>query len=150
MSPPDDASTYSNTHADFQDISARSPISYTDSTSARQSLDSRSPRTPRSALNASGRFERPQATNEEGFEEVGLNDDVKPKRKSLFSRFEHSTEAPTSEDTSRPNSSHRGFHLPGRKRGQSGQGAELGNIENDVPVSTSALATKESEDGIIG
>lgn len=62
---------------------------------------------------------------------MGLNDDVKPKKKGIFSRFTNDTpESPTSTDGgSRPNSSHHGFHLPGRKRGVSGQGAELGNID---------------------
>ncbi|MCJ1240659.1 hypothetical protein MMC14_008663 [Varicellaria rhodocarpa] len=122
------------------DISARSPI-YQDGTSARQSLDSRSPRTPRSAINGNGRFERPNPTDEEGFEEVGLNDEAKPKKRGIFSRFGDQVDAPASEDSSRPSSSHRGFHLPGRKRGQSGQGAELGNIDRP--------ASAPREDGVV-
>ena len=73
------------------------------------------------------------------FEDVGLDADAKPKedpkqqhakKRGIFSRFgdqNPDTVSPT--DGSRPSSSHRGFHLPGRKRGQSGQGAELGSIE---------------------
>lgn len=57
-----------------------------------------------------------------------MNDEVKPKKKGFFSRFGDSTESANPEEASRPGSSHRGFHLPGRKRGQSGQGAELGSI----------------------
>ena len=72
---------------------------------------------------------------------MGLNDDVKPKRRGIFSRFEHSADSVTSEDTSRPSSSHK-FHIPGRKRGQSGQGAELGNINGVVPNGTAPLANK--------
>lgn len=61
---------------------------------------------------------------------MGLNDEVKPKKKGLFSRFTNDApESPVSADVSRPNSSHYGFHIPGRKRGASGQGAELGNID---------------------
>ncbi|MCJ1359620.1 MAG: hypothetical protein MMC33_009622 [Icmadophila ericetorum] len=116
------------------DISARSPVYQTD-TAPRQSLDSRSPRTPRSAISSARKFEKPQPTDEEGFEDVGLNDETKPKKRGLFSRFGDLTESATPEDTSRPTSSHRTFHLPGhlpgRKRGQSGQGAELGNIDQD-------------------
>ena len=67
---------------------------------------------------------------------MGLNDDTKPKRKSIFSRFGDSVDPPSSEEGSRPSSSHRGFHLPGRKRGQSGQGAELGNITKPAPRET--------------
>jgi hypothetical protein len=133
-----------------QDISAKSPVSYTDS--GRQSLDSsiRSPRTPRSAINGSGRFERPQPTDEEMFEDVGLNDDFKPKRRSLFARFGDLAEPPTPEETSRPPSSHRGFHLPGRKRGQSGQGSELGSIPKPEAAPKPILSSdKEIDDGVI-
>ncbi|MCJ1373241.1 hypothetical protein MMC20_004469 [Loxospora ochrophaea] len=110
------------------DISARSPISQPENPLGRQSLDSRTSRLPRSAVNGSGRYATPQPTDEEGFEEVGLNDETKPKRKSFFSRFGDAVEPSSADESSRPTSSHRGFHLPGRKRGASGQGAELGNI----------------------
>jgi hypothetical protein len=74
-----------------QDISARSPVSQTDSIPSRQSLDSRAARHPthhRGAVNGN-HFERPQRTEEEeeAFEDVGLNDDPKPKKKGIFSRF---------------------------------------------------------------
>lgn len=64
------------------------------------------------------------------FEDVGLNDETKqiPKKRGIFARFGENTENPAPGDHPRPSSSHRGFHLPGRKRAQSGQGAELGNI----------------------
>ena len=77
-----------------QDISARSPVSQPDSMPSRQSLDSRvfrQPSHPRSAVNG-GHFERPPKTDEEeAFEDVGLNDDPKPKKKSIFSRFADSS-----------------------------------------------------------
>ena len=83
-----------------------------------------------SVINSPNRLERPQPTEEETFEDVGLSDEVKlpPKKKGIFARFGETPESPTSTESPRPSSSHRGFHLPGRKRGQSGQGAELGNL----------------------
>jgi hypothetical protein len=66
-----------------------------------------------------------QVLPEEGFEEVGLNDEPKPqpKKRSIFSRFgdnSHANEKPEE----RPASSHH-FSLTGRKRAESGGGAEL-------------------------
>ena len=97
----------------------------------------------RPGTRSSGQSERPQPTEEERFEDVGLNDDSKlaPKKKGIFARFGDNSENASTSDTSRPSSSHRGFHLPGRKRGQSGQGAELGNIDRP-PV-------KGDDDGVI-
>ncbi|MCJ1300590.1 hypothetical protein MMC08_003387 [Hypocenomyce scalaris] len=123
------------------DISARSPVVPSESNPPRQSLDSRTSRMPRSAINGSGHFKRPQPTDEEGFEDIGLNDETKPKKRGIFSRFGDSADPSASDDNSRPSSSHRGFHIPGRKRGQSGQGAELGNINKP--------ATTGDDDGII-
>ena len=99
-------------------------------------------RPPRSAIKAN-QFERPEPTDEEAFEDVGLNDEAKqpPKKRGIFSRFGDNNEISAAGDTSRPISSHRGFHLPGRKRGQSGQGAELGNIDRP--------ADDEVDDGVI-
>lgn len=73
---------------------------------------------------------------EETFEDVGLaDDDTKPKKKGLFARFnETSTDAPSSGSNSRLSSTHLGLRLPGRKRGQSGQGAELSNIKPQSPA----------------
>lgn len=106
-----------------QDISARSPV--VSHEVGRQSLDSaRIPRLPRSAINER-RFERQPPTAEEGFEDVGLNDEAKqPKKKGFFSKFGENTDPNT---TAAPTTSR--FHLPGRKRGQSGVGEELGNIQ---------------------
>ena len=132
-----------------KDISARSPIYQSDGITPRQSLDSRSPynrtMSANGAVQKNGPTSRPK--DDEGFEEVGLHDDVKPKRRTFFSRFGDSAEATAgSENGSRPNSSHHGFHLPGRKRGQSGQGAELGSIPKSpqVPMPTS------EENGVVG
>lgn len=85
-------------------------------------------------------FGRPQSTEEEEFEDVGLQDEPKPKKKGFLSRFgdSGSDAASNAGDTGK---SHFGLHLPGRKRGQSGQGAELGNIERP--------ASKGKPDGIV-
>ncbi|KAN0067691.1 hypothetical protein V8E54_014256 [Elaphomyces granulatus] len=117
------------------DISARSPVSQIDQLPSRTSLDSHfSPMTSRSTINESA-FEQPQGMDEKRFEDVGLgDDDVKPKKKSIFARFgDTSSENPTSSTGSRPSSSHLGFRIPGRKRGHSGQGSELGSINSQIP-----------------
>jgi len=109
------------------DISARSPIPRSSSDMGRQSLDSaRIPRLPRSAI-GDRRFERQPPTAEEGFEDVGLNDEhaKQAKKRGFFSKFgDGSSEqaAPSATTGSR-------FHIGGRKRGQSGVGEELGNIQ---------------------
>ena len=84
----------------------------------------------KSAYRNSGQLERPRPTEEETFEDVGLNDETKqvPKKRGIFARFGDNSESSAPGDNSRPSSSHRGFHLPGRKRAPSGQGAELGNM----------------------
>jgi hypothetical protein len=68
------------------------------------------------------RFERQPPTAEEGFEDVGLNDDSNkhPKKRGFFSKFGDS-------DSQSPTASR--FHITGRKRGQSGTGEELGSIQ---------------------
>lgn len=78
-------------------------------------------------------IERPTAHAEDTFEDVGLNDDAapKPKRHGLFSRFgSSSTTSDAAEGNARvPGSGMMSGHsFFGRKRGQSGQGAELGNM----------------------
>ncbi|KAL1644761.1 hypothetical protein SLS58_004226 [Diplodia intermedia] len=117
------------------DISARSPVCENLDVRPRQSLDSR--RLPRSSLNER-RFERPISTTEEDFEDVGLNDEPrlneeppKQKKKGFFARFGDSSENLAKPDA-RP-SSGLGFHLVGgRKRGQSGQGAELSPMSRSM------------------
>jgi hypothetical protein len=109
-----------------QDISGRSPILQADSFTSRTSLDSRpASRYPtRSTLNSTT-FERP-ATAEEGFEDVKLNEEAKqqPKKKSFLSRFGDSS----GETTTKEDGKHHFHILPGRKRGQSGTGSELGDM----------------------
>ena len=98
----------------------------------RQSLDSaRLQRLPRSAI-GDRRFERQPPTAEEGFEDVGLNDEQvrqQTKKKGFFSKFGEVSESTNGQlpSTSR-------FHLPGRKRGQSGVGEELGSIPRPETV----------------
>jgi len=104
------------------DISARSPIIPAEP--LRQSLDSaRIPRLPRSAI-GDRRFERQPPTAEEGFEDVGLNDEhaKQVKKKGFFSKFGDGSE------TSAPSTTGSRFHIGGRKRGQSGVGEELGSM----------------------
>ncbi|KAM7192239.1 hypothetical protein V8F20_008941 [Naviculisporaceae sp. PSN 640] len=133
------------------DISAKTPI--TADVAPRQSLDSRFPRaSPRSSVlkqqqQELRRFEqREPPTPEEAFEDVGLNDDgkqnVPPKRRGFFSKFgaDVTTATPVHHDSTNPSTTTGGGNLqtmsrflPGRKRGQSGQGAELGAM----PISSS-------------
>ncbi|EXJ85210.1 hypothetical protein A1O3_05885 [Capronia epimyces CBS 606.96] len=108
------------------DISGRSPIVQTDSFTSRTSLDSRpSTRFPTRSTFNSSTFEEPTA--EEGFEDVKLNEEPKqqPKKKSFLSRFGDS-----SGDTGsvKEDGKHHFHLLPGRRRGQSGTGDELGDM----------------------
>ncbi|KAF2092977.1 hypothetical protein NA57DRAFT_49117 [Rhizodiscina lignyota] len=121
------------------DISARSPMPDFDAR-ARQSLDSRRAmytREPRSSFNRHS-IDRPDAPVDEGFEEVGLNEETKPKKRGLFGLG--SQQPPTSNPDG--NKSSTGSKLfPGRKRGQSGQGSELGQMNR--PRSAQTVETKE-------
>jgi hypothetical protein len=106
--------------------------------SARPSLDRRSQDRPSMDRTRGS----PIAATGEGFVDVGL-DEPKPQRKrGLFSRFgdsgnNNSEEARPGSGAGQPGSTHHGFHL-GRKRGQSGQGAELRAMQRD-PVPTVAV-----------
>ena len=105
---------------------------------SRQSLDSaRLPRLPRTAI-SDRRFEREPPTEEEGFEDVGLNDDGAKhvKKKGFFSRFGDGADS-----TGQASTGSR-FHIGGRKRGQSGTGEELENIK---PASTMGGPTEVEE-----
>ncbi|KAF3059539.1 hypothetical protein GL218_05103 [Daldinia childiae] len=117
------------------DISARSPVLGHDQ--QRQSLDSaRFPRSPRISVR-----NRPwdPPTAEEGFEDVGLNDDQKqPKKRGFFAKFSESQESPV--HTQGLGMSR---FIPGRKRAQSGQGSELGNIER--PKSRQSIEEQEMQ-----
>ncbi|KAK9417211.1 hypothetical protein SUNI508_09015 [Seiridium unicorne] len=111
------------------DITAKSPIVH--DIPSRSSLDSaRFPRMPRTSVRDRS-FDREPPTAEEGFEDVGLHDETNkqqqsqtqaPKKRSLFARFGDSQE---------PNTHGQGMSrfIPGRKRAQSGQGAELGSMD---------------------
>jgi hypothetical protein len=121
------------------DISARSPIQdNVHETYPRQSLDARrsvdtrrsldvrrSRATPRSSMQQPRHSESHDQVPEEGFEDVGLNDEPKPqpKKRSIFSRFGDNNHANDKTDE-RPTSSHH-FSLTGRKRAESGAGSEL-------------------------
>ncbi|KAK0730781.1 hypothetical protein B0H67DRAFT_478316 [Lasiosphaeris hirsuta] len=143
------------------DISAKSPVVAVDP-SPRQSLDSgrfsRLP--PRSALSERrfghghcGPYQPP--TPEESFEDVGLNDDGKnnqqsqgqqqPKKRSFFAKFGSDSAAPEA-PVANANSQAMSRFLTGRKRGQSGQGAELGAIPSpisDRPMTENSLQEQE-------
>ena len=67
---------------------------------------------------------------EEKFEEVGLNDETKPKKKGIFARFGDTSDTPPSGTKS----TSFGFHIPGRKRGQSGGGSELCAMKGPTSV----------------
>lgn len=79
-------------------------------------------------------MERQPPTAEEGFEDVGLDDQKQhPRKRGFFSKF---SDAQSSDRESSPQASMSRF-LPGRKRGQSGQGAELGTIDHPKVMVTS-------------
>ncbi|KAG6010623.1 hypothetical protein E4U21_005121 [Claviceps maximensis] len=100
------------------DVTARSPVVSNDSF-GRQSLDSaRFARPPRSALD--GKFvHRQPPTDEEIFEDIGLDDYMQqPRKRGFFSKLTESQDASGQTNMTR-------FLMSGRKRGHSGQGAEL-------------------------
>jgi len=128
------------------DIPPRFPvIPKTSNPCGRHSLDV--PRLQRSAMHEP-KFERQPPTAEE-FEDVNLNDpDVKkelPGRKGFFGKFgdgETPPQTPTSLTSTGMGMGR--FHLPGRKRGHSGQGAELGDMKRPGTV-TPVASTVSSE-----
>lgn len=82
-------------------------------------------------------MERPTSTVEEAFEDVGLDDQKQypsqqSRKRGFFSKFSdgQDKEATNQGPVSR-------FLIPGRKRGQSGQGSELGNMEHPKVIVTS-------------
>ncbi|ORY60137.1 uncharacterized protein BCR38DRAFT_54532 [Pseudomassariella vexata] len=131
------------------DISARSPVIMYDQ--SRQSLDSRRSldsarfqRPPRSSIRNRALYEPPTA--EEGFEEVGLNDEQKqqqplqqPKKRGFFAKFSDSQDS----NAGNHNPTMMARFMPGRKRAQSGQGAELGNMER--PKSSQSMEGEEMQ-----
>lgn len=79
----------------------------------------------------------PTPTAEEPFEDVGLDDQKSqlangqhPRKRGFFSKFSDGQEK-DGQSVSR-------FLIPGRKRGQSGQGAELGSMDHPKVLVTSA------------
>lgn len=109
----------------------------------RQSLDSaRLPRLPRSAVERS--FQQPP-TAEERFEDVGLDDykqtQPQPQKRSFFSKFSESREkdASTQPAVSR-------FLMHGRKRAQSGQGSELGPMDNNANAPPKVTVSSEGQE----
>ncbi|TKA65100.1 hypothetical protein B0A55_10037 [Friedmanniomyces simplex] len=125
------------------DISARSPVLQAayDTGRPRASLDSRTfqPPPPRSSNSFTRPSQVPAQTQEEphpDFEDVDIQDkptaqqQQQPKKRGLFSRitdYGDHTERPGSQDGN-VNKEKPWHHFGGRKRGQSGQGAELGAI----------------------
>lgn len=84
-----------------------------------------------------GLDKQPASMEEEQFEDVGLDDEeAKPKKKGIFSRLGDFT---TSDSQSTGNSR---FHIPGRKRGQSNVGAELGSMP--APTATAGPDGRET------
>lgn len=57
---------------------------------------------------------------------MGLNEEPKPKKRGLFG-FGESKPATSNPESDKTNSGHRSL-FTGRKRGQSGQGSELGQM----------------------
>ncbi|KAG5973550.1 hypothetical protein E4U55_000421 [Claviceps digitariae] len=100
------------------DVTARSPIT-SNGSFGRQSLDSaRFSRLPKSAMDAKF-VDRQPPTAEEVFEDVGLDDHKQqPRKRGFFSKLTDLQDASGQPNVSR-------LLISGRKRGHSGQGAEL-------------------------
>ena len=147
----------------LQDISGRSPVIGAMGRPSmgerpRASLDSRTFQpSPRKSTNLQRPPPVPLAPamrEEEGFEDVGLNDDPKPltqqapppKKRGFLSRLTDSSnnDQATPGATSGQDSK---WHFGGRKRGQSGQGAELGSmpIREDTPKPAPESGLRHSE-----
>ena len=147
----------------LQDISGRSPVIGAMGRPSmgerpRASLDSRTFQpSPRKSTNLQRPPPVPLAPamrEEEGFEHVGLNDDPKPltqqapppKKRGFLSRLTDSSnnDQATPGATSGQDSK---WHFGGRKRGQSGQGAELGSmpIREDTPKPAPESGLRHSE-----
>ncbi|KAK5717775.1 hypothetical protein LTR15_008614 [Elasticomyces elasticus] len=160
------------------DISARSPVlqglqdagagrtrASLDPGRTRASLDSRTFMPPPPPPRSSNSFTRPsqvpaqlqeEPTQPDSFEDVDIQDKPtaqQPKKRGLFSRiteFNDHSERPSSQDGKDANKSEKPWHhFGGRKRGQSGQGAELGAIpkRETTPKPESALKNQASAHG---
>lgn len=77
-------------------------------------------------------FDRPEPIEDDNFDDVKLNDEsnrtTQPKKKSFLSRFSESNNDAASDSKDGKDGKHH-FHFPGRKRGQSGSGSELGEVK---------------------
>lgn len=82
------------------------------------------------------------SVEDDGFEDVGLNDEVKPKRRSLFSMFGDASDSNASSASS-GGSHHHGFSFTGRKRAHSGQGAELHPIAEPARSGPSEIKARD-------
>lgn len=122
----------------------------------RASLDSRTflppPRSSNSFARPPPTPVHPPATREEpaeesAFEDVALADPKpsQPKKRGLFARL---TDSNNNDQATSGAQADGKWHFGGRKRGQSGQGAELGNMpkreENATPKPESALRRSET------
>lgn len=105
---------------------------------SRTSLDSRFSRITSSSGQKLGDRPTPESMEEDNFEDVGLNDDddAKPKKKGIFSRFgDFSNDAGGTKQ-----SSHLGFHLPGRKKAtQVPPSSEMRPMKNAVASEVSEV-----------
>ncbi|KAK3068210.1 hypothetical protein LTR53_014411 [Teratosphaeriaceae sp. CCFEE 6253] len=143
------------------DISARSPVlqqTYEAGRPPRASLDSRTfhpPPPPRSSNSFTRPSQVPAQTQEEpsqtGFEDVDIADRPvvpQPKKRGLFSRiadYGDHAERPVSQEGNKEKAWH---HFGARKRGQSGQGAELGAIpKRETTPKPESQLRKESVHG---
>lgn len=140
----------------LQDISARSPVPSEYSVPARQSLDSRrrdspatsaaAPRSMVARLGARQSLDRPDAPLDEGFEDVKLTEENRPRKKGLFG-FGGAAQPPKPlSDVEKPH-----HFFTGRKRGQSGGGSELkamGDV-NGRPNSRAGVS-RQSEQAAVG
>jgi hypothetical protein len=137
-----------------QDISGRSPVISGDR--PRASLDSRTFQSFQSSPRKSTNLQRPAPVpltspmrEEEDFEDVGLNDDPKPvqqaaapKKRGFLSRLTESSNDQAAPGATSGQESK--WHFGGRKRGQSGQGAELGSMPQPSRENTPKPVAPES------
>ncbi|KAF2857994.1 hypothetical protein K470DRAFT_272838 [Piedraia hortae CBS 480.64] len=125
------------------DISARSPVIHSAEAKPRISLDSRPSMLPpsRNGNGSTSSSTVPTRTTEESvdaFEEVDIGEKpaAQPKKKGLFGRIAESGERTENRSP---------WHLPGRRRGQSGQGAELKTIPTrDITPTLESQLRKEN------
>ena len=96
-------------------------------------MDSRpTSRFPTRSTLSSNTFDRPTTEEEPAFEDVKLHEDANKqpevKKKSFLSRFGESNAEPVAPVAGKEEGKHHFHFLPGRRRGQSGTGNELGEV----------------------